>query len=670
MQGIVRKVLGPCLLMICVSAPLAAQKTPIPRTPSVQDVQIDQASIGGVVLNANGGMPEAGVWVIAETKALPVPFRKIVVTDDEGRFVVPDLPDAAYELWVRGYGLKDSARVKASRGERVSLQVSNASSPQEAAKIYPADYWTSLVQVPSKEQIPSRFTGVDHWVAAWRSGCNQCHQLGMTVTRRWTDPEEWDSIFRRNRGMDGTADRLGRELLAKNLADWATRIQAGEVPPAPPRPSGLERNIVVTQWDWGYKDSFIHDLTSTDKRNPTLYPYGKVYAADRSRETLWVLDPMKNTVNAYPLQTRNSQGHNPKADYYHDSLSAEDWLASPHNPMLDERGRVWMTTQIRPEGPDDNPKWARSVIRTESNSEAEVNQAYKLLLASRHGLQLGYFDTETKRFVLIDTVYSNHHLQLDRQGRLWSNNPGDVVSLGMLDTNKVNPDDPQATEAGAQEAWMRIDPETGKADKGWGYAVAVNPVDGTIWQSDPETGGPNNKLYKFDPKTGRFKDYPLPAPGRVPHGIDASTDGTMWFSAGSGHLGRFDPKTEKFTYWELPGPKFKGTGKETGSTEYPYFLWVDQFNALGLGKDTVIVNGTTSDSLLVFDPRKETFSVLRIPYPIPFYTRGLDGRIDDPKAGWKGRGLWATYSSYLPKFTETRMGSVDHIQLRPNPLAY
>ena len=77
---------------------------------------------------------------------------------------------------------------------------------------------------------------------------------------------------------------------------------------------------------------------------------------------------------------------------------------------------------------------------------------------------------------------------------------------------------------------------------------------------------------------------------------------------------------------------------ETGSTEYPYFLWVDQFDTLGLGKDTVIVTGTTSDSMLIFDPKKETFTVFRMAYPMPFYTRGLDGRIDDAKAGWKGRG--------------------------------
>ena len=163
------------------------------------------------------------------------------------------------------------------------------------------------------------------------------------------------------------------------------------------------------------------------------------------------------------------------------------------------------------------------------------------------------------------------------------------------------------------------------------------------------------------------EDDGLPAAASVDASRTASThstDGIVWFSAGSGHLGRFDPKTEKFTYWELPGPKYPGTGKETGSTEYPYFLWVDQFDALGLGKNTVIVTGTSSDAMFIFDPKAETFTVFRMPYPMPFFTRGLDGRIDDATAGWKGRGLWASYNSYMPKFSETRMGYVT-----PHPAA-
>jgi hypothetical protein len=71
----------------------------------------------------------------------------------------------------------------------------------------------------------------------------------------------------------------------------------------------------------------------------------------------------------------------------------------------------------------------------------------------------------------------------------------------------------------------------------------------------------------------------------------------------------------------------------------------------------------------IFDPKKETWTVFRLPYPMPFYTRGLDGRIDNPNTGWKGRGIWTSYNSYLPKFSETKLGYLNHIQFRPNPLA-
>jgi streptogramin lyase len=138
---------------------------------------------------------------------------------------------------------------------------------------------------------------------------------------------------------------------------------------------------------------------------------------------------------------------------------------------------------------------------------------------------------------------------------------------------------------------------------------------------------------------------------------------------GSGQVGRLDVKSGQWKFWDNPGLKFKGTGKETGTTDFPYYLWVDQFNVSGLGKDTVFVTGTTSDAQFVFDPKTEKFNVFRIPYPMPYYARGLDGRIDDPNAGWKGRGLWMTYSSYLPRFTENRSGTVNHMQIRPNPLA-
>jgi hypothetical protein len=151
MRNLARVMLGALLALLCLTALSALGRQNGAVRAAGSDVQVDSTSIGDTVLNSDGGKPEAGVWVIAEAKSLPVPFRKIVVTDDQGRFLVPDLPNGAYELWVRGYGLKDSERAKASCGDNVKLQVANAASPQEAAKIYPAAYWTSLIHPPAKE---------------------------------------------------------------------------------------------------------------------------------------------------------------------------------------------------------------------------------------------------------------------------------------------------------------------------------------------------------------------------------------------------------------------------------------------------------------------------------------------------------------------------------------
>jgi hypothetical protein len=99
---------------------------------------------------------------------------------------------------------------------------------------------------------------------------------------------------------------------------------------------------------------------------------------------------------------------------------------------------------------------------------------------------------------------------------------------------------------------------------------------------------------------------------------------------------------------------------------------VDQRNILGRGENTPLATGSNSDSLLVLDPRTQQWLTLRVPYPLGFYSRGLDGRIDDPRAGWKGRGVWADYGTNLVWHIEggeaARSGLVK-FQVRPNPLA-
>src|ERR1043166_3827217 len=159
-----------------------------PRTAYAQSAPaIDADDIGGVVTGPSG--PEAGVWVIAETRELPTRFARIVVTDDNGRYVVPDLPKANYDLWVRGYGLVDSAKVKAAPGKIVNLTAVAAPNRAAAAQYYPAIYWYSMLKIPDaaefggKSNIPAKLTRND-WLNSLKSnGCIGCHQLGQQSTR-------------------------------------------------------------------------------------------------------------------------------------------------------------------------------------------------------------------------------------------------------------------------------------------------------------------------------------------------------------------------------------------------------------------------------------------------------------------------------------------------------
>ncbi|MGH7551596.1 MAG: carboxypeptidase-like regulatory domain-containing protein, partial [Longimicrobiales bacterium] len=123
---------------------LAVAALAVPVNLGAQTVSIDSDDIGGVVRSSRG--PEAGVWVIAETADLPTKFVRIVVTDDQGRYLVPDLPSANYSVWVRGYGLVDSPKTRTTPGKLLDLTATPAPDPRAAAQYYPAGYWYSLLR--------------------------------------------------------------------------------------------------------------------------------------------------------------------------------------------------------------------------------------------------------------------------------------------------------------------------------------------------------------------------------------------------------------------------------------------------------------------------------------------------------------------------------------------
>ena len=198
------------------------------------------------------------------------------------------------------------------------------------------------------------------------------------------------------------------------------------------------------------------------------------------------------------------------------------------------------------------------------------------------------------------------------------------------------------------------------------YAVMPSPVDGSVWYSIAfQYPG---ALLRFDPRTRLSEIYNVPAPGFGVRGADIDRNGIVWVSLSSGHVGEFDRRKckgplngpgatgdhcpEGWTFHRLPGPGFVNVPEM--SAESSYYTWVDQHDTLGLGANVPIATGNLFDGVHVYF--RGSFLTLRIPYPLGFYAKGIDGRIDDPTAGWKGRGLWMTSGDGIPWLHEGGRG--------------
>ena len=717
---------GTCLLVLSLAwtaGPVGARQT------------ANDGVIEGVVRSDAG--PEAGVWVIAETDDLSTKFAKIVVTDDDGRYLLPELPSATYDLWVRGYGLVDSEKVSGRPGQELSLRAVLAPTPQDAAQIYPANYWYSLVEVPDKSEFPG--TGPDGngispamtsqavWVDRMKQGCQLCHQLGNRITREVDHLDEFDSAVaawdhrvqtgQRGASMNAGMNRFGRGRGLQMYSEWTERIAAGELPPVPPRPSGVERNLVLTMWDWGVPTAYIHDEIVTDKRNPRVNANGPVYSVDAGHGTLVVTNPYEHTSTELTIPVRVepetiiSRFPNAQLEpsyYYGDELLwgvAPSERSDPHNPMMDAKGRVWMTSTIRGRQVQD---WC---------GEGSDHPSAQYFPLSRSGRHASYYDPATDEFELIDTCFSTHHLQFgeDPDDTLWFSGSGNVVAWINTRLYDETGDErasqgwcPKVLDTNADGRITRpwnepsepVDPMRDTRIGGGFYGVIANPIDHTVWGA--ETGPFPGRLVRVDrgnnpPETCIAEVYEPPsienpdvnpaATGHAPRGIDVDRNGIIWTAlSGSGHMASFDrsqcrvlsgPEAtgqhcpEGWTLYPTPGPQMRGV-TDPGSGDFHYYNWVDQFNTLGLGENIPIANGSGSDSLLALHPDTGEWTVLRIPYPLGFFSRGLDGRIDDPDGGWKGRGLWANYGGNFNWHIEGGKGTPSkmvHFQLRPDPLA-
>jgi hypothetical protein len=462
----------------------------------------------------------------------------------------------------------------------------------------------------------------------------------------------------------------------------------------------VERNVVLTLWDWAGPKDYMHDEVSTDKRNPRVNANGRIFGAtEESTDLFPVLDPLNHTATQVKMLVRDPATPSSRQNTM---LPSPYWGAEPiwdsqtsmHNPMLDEKGRVWFTSRVRPPA---NPDFCKR------GSDHPSAKLFPVAQANRH---LSMYDPPTGKITLISTCFPTHHLVFaeDANNTLWTSAGGpqsgvigwlnrkmfeetgdEVKSQGwtalVLDTNGNGKRDDYV------EPNQPVDPTKDKRVTAAFYGIGVNPLDGTIWGT--VLGFPGYVIRmnpgSNPPATALAEIFEPPMPGYGPRGMDIDRNGMAWTPLSSGHMASFDRRKckgplngptatgphcpEGWTLYPFPGPQLQNV-TESGSAEASYYTWVDQFDTFGLGKNVPIATGNANESLLALVNGK--FVNLRVPYPLGFYTKWMDGRIDDPSTGWKGKGLWATYSTRTPFHVEGGKGTTSKVvkfQLRPDPLA-
>jgi len=553
----VRPLLGIAMLVAAFPADLRAQQNPVQQ---VAAPVIDDDDIGGVVTSRFG--PEAGVWVIAETTGLGTRFAKMAVTDERGRYVIPDLPKANYRVWVRGYGLVDSPKVAAQPGSHLDMTAVTAPSLAEAAQYYPAAYWYSMVKIPDQSRfpgtgdkgngIPEAFKTQDQWLNFIKTnGCGNCHQIGNYATRYLSpklghfesSEDTWSyrlSVGPAGHDMVNFITQLmtpdGGQL--KALADWTDRIQGGELPSrSPQRPVGVERNLVVTVRDWLDAKHYLHDLTTTDRRHPTINAYGPIYGdTELSSNAQPVLDPVHNIKTTIlppfrpntPSSALANQVVNPSP--YWGMEQTWDSKVNAHTSTMDQDGRVYWAAQNR--SPKDIPAYCKkgSPLRSAQLYPLDVPQEGFF----QNSRQVTVYDPKTQKFTMIDTCFGTHHLNFaeDADNTLWlSNNTGlggapvtELAVAGWINTRLFW----QTGDAAKAQGWTPFIVDTngnGKRDECYNqpgeppdyskdtripfgmYAMAYSPADKTVWGSslahpgyimrlDPGANPPNTALTK------------------------------------------------------------------------------------------------------------------------------------------------------------------------------
>jgi hypothetical protein len=483
------------------------------------------------------------------------------------------------------------------------------------------------------------------------------------------------------------------------FADWTDRISKGEVPKAaPPRPSGVERNVVITEWDWGTARDGRSDNAASDTRDARVNGNGKVYGASEMTDNLTVLDPVANSMTnirvpseATPLNMPFNASPTPSPVW---GPSAWSRSGDPRSVAIDTRGRVWVA--VRGRDNQKQPAWCGP----------DGNKFGKFFPLRQSGRQLAVYDPKTNDWARVDTCFSADHNQISDDNFIYF---GIGSAIAWVDINTWD----KTHDSERSQGWCPgiIDSNgNGKIDPGWtepnetvdptkdhriqfgAYSITINQKDGGLYVSGIGRG--DKRLVRITkgnnpPETCHTEFWEPPANQSIDingsGGVDSDHNGVVWQNwRASGHFTSFDRSKCKTT----SDPKATGQSCPEGWTVYrkndptygnsvyhaneSYLTHMDGFDVLGLGKDAPIYGSVNTDAMEVLNPRTKQFVTLRVPYPMGFFARSANGRIDDPKAGWKGKGLWADYASYAGWHIEGGPGTLPKaikFQVRPNPLA-
>ena len=539
--------------------------------------------------------------------------------------------------------------------------------------------------------------------------CVGCHQLGQEATRtipaqfgKFKSGEEaWMRRISSGQSGEMMTNRIAGQFGGapyKYFGDWTDRVAKGELPKnKPPRPSGVERNLVVTTWDWSTPDKYMHDLISSDRRNPTVNANGLLYGSpEYSTDNSPILDPKTNTVSFFKM---------PVAD-----PAMPVSLGPGHAGAVEADGAVGLLGRSQSCGTPAPTTTTRCSARTAASGSpppcaawtirpgarrARTTSTPRCSRSTRARVRPRCSISKTKEYEFIDTCFGTHHPQFgyDADNTLWMSGTGPVA--GWINTKVWD----ETHDAQKATGWFpfvldtngngKLDEftEPGKPEDGQGHAHQrrLRPLCG-----DAESERRLDLVHlRHVRRHGRAScasirrpssasSIALPKEAIGVRGGDIDTNGVLWGSGSAGHLIAFDRSKCK---GPLNGPNATGNplpgGLHAHQVSRPGLRRAAELAAPRRATTPGSISTTPSGSATTCRSRPPTcrtasspwssgkMVLMRVPYPMGYYAKGLDARIDDPNAGWKGRGLWSATGDRTPWLNERGKGALSDGRAHP-----